>query len=429
MTLEKLSKKQRLVLKWAHMPSTANRYRSIICDGAVRSGKTVAMTIGFIHWAMRCFEGASFAICGKTVSSVERNIITPLLDCEDVTAYYDLHYSPSKAVLNISVCGKQTRFYLFGGKDESSYMLIQGITLCGVLFDEVALMPQSFVDQAIARTLSVSESKLWFNCNPDNPNHWFYKNWILDAEGENKKHSLHLHFDMTDNPLLTKADIERATAMYDGAFLKRYIYGEWVAADGLVYPQFDEKENVTDESPNGEYYVSVDYGTHNPCSMGLWSVSGGKAYRIDEAYYDSVRERRQLTDEEYYEMLQNLCGNRQIRSVIIDPSAASIITLVRRKGKYNVDAARNDVIDGLRFTGTLIKSRKIMINRKCADILREFSLYRWDEKAADDRVIKENDHAMDDMRYFCSTVLRHNSEFSGGDFTVESYDYCYDDDY
>lgn len=427
MTLEKLSKKQRLVLKWAHMPSTAKRYRSIICDGAVRSGKTVSMTVGFIHWAMRYFDGVAFAICGKTVSSVERNIITPLLDCEDVTAYYDLRYSPSKAVLTVSVCGKLNRFYLFGGKDESSYMLIQGITLCGVLFDEVALMPQSFVDQAVARTLSVKDSKLWFNCNPDNPNHWFYKNWILDAMGKNNKRTFYLHFEMTDNPLLSDADIERAKAMYDGAFLRRYIYGEWVAAEGLVYPQFNDG-NVTDESPKGEYYVSVDYGTHNPCSMGLWSIVGGVAYRIDEAYYDSVREKRQLTDDEYYEMLQNLCGDRPIRSVIIDPSAASFITLVRRDGKYNVVAARNDVLDGLRFTGTLIKSHKIMINRKCKDILREFTLYRWDETAAQDKVIKENDHAMDDMRYFCSTVLRNNSEFGGGKFTVECYD-CYDDDY
>lgn len=411
-TISTLSEKQKKVLCWAH-GDDGDKYDSIICDGAVRSGKTAAMTLGFVYWAMRYFSNSGFAICGKTVGSVERNIIEPLMNMSDVTAYYGVEYLASKNKLIINEGRRKNVFYIFGGKDDASASLIQGVTLSGVFFDEVALMPQSFVEQAIARTLSVKGAKLWFNCNPEHPDHWFYREWICDADGENNKRILHLHFLMSDNPALGEDEINRAKSLYSGAFLRRYIYGEWVAADGLVYG--DTPPEVGDYSDKtGKYFISVDYGVHNPFSMGLWCVSKGVAYRIAEYYHDSRKTRRQLTDEEYYEQLTILAGNRAIRSVIVDPSAGSFITLIRRRGRYNVLGAKNDVINGIRTTASMLRSGRVKIDEKCTDILREFRLYCWDGDSDADRVVKENDHAMDDMRYFCYTVLRRQSEFSGG---------------
>lgn len=227
MRIEKLSEKQKEILKFGHLKKYKN-YNAIICDGAVRSGKTVIMIISFIHWAMRYFNNASFAICGKTISSTERNIIEKIFDMADITSYFNISYAQTKHKLTVGKRGKENTFFVFGGKDKSSYSLIQGLTLSGVFFDEVALQQKSFVQQAIARTLSEKDSKLWFNCNPEHPQHWFYKEWIKDADGRNLKKSLHLHFLMEDNPILGKEEIEKAKNLYSGIFKERYIYGRWV---------------------------------------------------------------------------------------------------------------------------------------------------------------------------------------------------------
>ena len=177
MTFEKLSDKQKQLFRWCY----DDKYKAVICDGAVRSGKTVCMVTSFILWAMKEFDGACFGICGKTVASAERNLIAPVQTIADLTAYFKLSYSRSEHKLSVKGNGKENHFFVFGGKDESSYELIQGITLSGVMFDEAALMPKSFVNQAIARTLSVEQSKYWFNCNPEGPSHWFYIEWVLQA--------------------------------------------------------------------------------------------------------------------------------------------------------------------------------------------------------------------------------------------------------
>lgn len=399
MTFSKLSEKQKLLLKWCHQDT---EYNSIICDGAVRSGKTSAMTVSFILWAMLCFNNSDFAICGKTVRSCERNIVIPLQSSEDLKAYYDLSYTRSSNVLTVAGQGKINRFYIFGGRDESSYTLIQGITLSGVLCDEVALMPRSFVEQAIARTLSVSGSKLWFNCNPEGPQHWFYKEWIKQAE---KKKALHLHFLMKDNPTMDEEKIRNAESQFQGVFYDRYVKGLWVQAEGLVYPEQAHGSNIvrTCERKYDTYYVSCDYGTMNPFSMGLWGHCDGIWYRVKEYYY-SGRKGFPKTDSEYIDDYVKFTEGLKIKAIIVDPSAASFIALLRRNGK-NVIPASNSVVDGIRVTAKLLKDKKIMINDCCTSIIEEFGEYRWDDKSAEDRPIKEHDHAMDDMRYFANTVL------------------------
>ncbi len=409
--LYKFSKKQLTVLNWWCENSPHKTYDAIICDGAVRSGKTLCMSLSFILWSFYRFSDCSFAICGKTITSLRRNVITPLLPLLTDLGF-SVKETKSANVILISKGKITNRFYLFGGRDESSASLIQGITLCGVLLDEVALMPRSFVEQAIARC-SVNGSKFWFNCNPENPRHWFYTEWIKKAE---EKNCLYLHFLMKDNPSLTKHIRNRYESLYSGAFYERFVLGKWVAVDGLVYPFFDEKQHITSQIPEkcSQYYISCDYGTVNPASFGLWGLYHGTWYRLKEFYHDSKVKGFQMTDREYYDELDSLAGDKKVEAVIVDPSAASFMECIRREGKFRVIPAKNNVSDGIRKVSEKLKTKKIIIGNSCADAIREFSLYRWDSNSINDIPKKEYDHAMDDIRYFVATALENtdNSFFA-----------------
>lgn len=406
---KQFSPKQLRVLTWWMHPEISKKYNAVIADGSIRSGKTMSMSNGFVFWAMNRFSEQNFAICGKTVGSCYRNVIKPLIQM--ISGRYQVKYLRSENLMIIKQGVKTNYFYIFGGKDESSQDLIQGITLAGVLLDEVALMPRSFVEQALARC-SVAGSRFWFNCNPDTPYHWFYKEWIEKSED---KKALYLHFRMDDNLTLSEEVKDRYKSLYSGSFYDRYIEGLWVAADGLVYPMFSKDKCVvpTQNRSYTMYYVSIDYGTLNPFSAGLWGLCGGVWYRIGEYYYDGREHGRQKTDDEYYTELEKLVGDRNIRSIIIDPSAASFITLIRRKGKYAVLKADNAVLDGIRETATCLQAGKIKFNDCCENTFKEFSSYVWDTKHAEatgeDKPMKVHDHAMDDIRYFVKTVVtKHN---------------------
>lgn len=396
------SKKQLTVLNWWCNKSPFHSYDAIICDGAVRSGKTVCMSISFILWSFSCFSDSSFAICGKTISSLRRSVITPLIPIL-LNLGFSVKEKKSQNLIEIGKGKRINRYYLFGGRDESSASLIQGMTLCGVLLDEVALMPRSFVEQALARC-SVNGSKFWFNCNPENPRHWFYTEWIKKSK---EKNCLYLHFLMNDNPSLSQSIIKRYESLYSGAFYERFVLGKWVAVDGLVYPFFNEKEHIAKAVPENcsQYYISCDYGTVNPASFGLWGLNNGVWYRLREFYHDSKAKGFQMTDKEYYEELVQLADNRHIDAVIVDPSAASFMECIRREGRFRVLPAKNNVSDGIRQVSEKLKTKKILIGSSCEDSIREFSMYRWDSNSVKDTPRKEYDHAMDDIRYFVATAL------------------------
>ncbi len=396
-----ISLKQKKILAFPY-----SSYDAIICDGAVRSGKTSIMMWSFIDWAMREFSGQRFGICGKTVDSASKNIIVPFISMTLAKERYTLRWRRADKILEVQRGAVTNYFEVFGGKDESSFTLIQGRTLAGVLLDEVVLMPRSFVEQALTGC-SVDGAKLWFSCNPGSPQHWFYLEWI---QRHKERNALYLHFEMTDNPGLTERTLERYKSMFTGVFYDRYIRGLWCAAEGLVYPFFagDMGKYLYSgeiQGIQGAFYVSIDYGTRNPCSMGLWCVQPNRAIRIAESYYNSREEIRQRTDEEHYAELERLTTGRYIQYVIVDPSAASFIECIRRHGKFQVMAADNRVLDGIRTTASLLNAGKLLIHNSCKDSIREFQAYSWDDKAAEDKVIKENDHAMDDIRYFASTIL------------------------
>ena len=401
MSYNSFSPKQKRVLGWWVPGNTDCGKEAIVCDGAVRSGKTMAMGLSFFLWAFSCYSGQRFGVCGKTISSLRRNVLSEILPrLEKMGATWKEKRTENLVIVRFM--GRENHFYIFGGRDESSASLIQGITFAGVLLDEVALMPRSFVEQACARC-SVAGSRLWFNCNPAGPSHWFYKEWILGAE---KRNCLRLHFTMEDNPSLTEEIRQRYQRLYTGVFYRRYILGQWAQAEGRVYDFFEpEMVKKAPEGPFDKWYVSCDYGTVNPTSMGLWGLHQGVWYRVQEFYFASRERQRQMTDEEYAEALANLVGKRFVAAVIVDPSAASFIEVLKRKG-WRVKKADNDVLGGIRLTSDCLKDGRIVICEGCSDCIREMDEYVWDlSSGSRDRVRKEHDHAMDDMRYFVSTVL------------------------
>lgn len=399
MIYQSFSKRQNLAMTWWNRPQF-KRLDAIICDGAVRSGKTVCMADGFFIWSMASFSGCNFALCGRSISSLRRNVVSNLPAW--LGGLFTIREHRADNRLTVCYGGRENTYYLFGGLDESSYKQIQGITLAGAFLDEVVLMPRSFVEQTCARC-SVAGSKLWFNCNPAGPEHWFYKEWVCKAA---QKKALRLHFTMDDNPGLDAAIRRRYETLYTGVFHRRYVLGQWCVAEGLVYDFQPEKHLATELPKTGSYYISVDYGTMNPFSAGLWCVNGGVAYRLREYYYDGRQRGRTKTDEEYYEAIEKLAGDHPITSVVVDPSAASFIATIRRKGRFSVRKAKNAVVEGIHQVASYLQAGKLKISPECKDTIREFSLYSWEENAPKDQPRKENDHAMDDIRYFCNTIWR-----------------------
>ena len=399
--IRKFSPKQLQVMKWWKQDRDA-----IICDGAVRSGKTLCMGVAFLLWAMICFHDQQFALCGKTIGALRRNLLPgALAELRQLGATWEERRSENSITMHFG--GRTNRFLLFGGRDEGSAALIQGVTLAGLLLDEVALMPRSFVEQACARC-SVTGSKLWFNCNPEGPEHWFYREWIGKAE---ERKALYLHFTMDDNPSLAPYIRQRYERLYTGIFYRRFVLGEWAAAEGLIYDFFDREKDAV-PTPKGEmeaWRVSIDYGTVNPTSMGLWGRRNGVWYRVEEYYYDSRREGQQKTDAEYVEALRALCGDRRVERVIVDPSAASFQAALRQAG-FPVRAADNRVLDGIRVTAGLLRNGQIVLCGSCGDCLREIALYCWESGKEAPR--KENDHAMDEMRYFAMDLQGETRRFA-----------------
>lgn len=364
--------------------------------GATRSGKTYLDYYLIPRRIRACTDDGLILLLGNTKGTLERNILDPMRQIWGAL------------VGNIGSDNKVTLFgrqcYALGADKVNQVSKIQGAGFQYVYGDEITTWHQD-VFQMLKSRLDKPNSCFDGTCNPDGPNHWFKT--FLDSDAD----IYCQHYTIDDNPFLTPEFVNNLKSEYAGTvYYDRYILGRWALAEGLVYPMFSTEKHVYHtapwESEQGEYYISVDYGTLNPTSMGLWRIYDGVAYRISEYYYSGRDSKCQLTDEEYYTALEDLAGDRVIQSIVVDPSAASFIATIRRHGKYSVRKANNAVLDGIRYVATAINSGKIMIHASCADCLRELQSYRWDERAGQDSVVKENDHACDDLRYMAYTVLR-----------------------
>lgn len=368
-------------------------HRWNVKTGATGSGKSwIDYAVTIPKRIMACRGEGLIVLIGNTQGTLERNILDPMRNI-----WGDVLVGTISSKNTVQLFGKKC--YAIGADKKNQVAKIQGATMEYVYGDEVTTWSVD-VFQMLKSRLRCEHSRFDGTCNPDSPLHWFKQ--FLDSDADIYQQSYTIDDGCLPENIVSELKKEYAGTVY----YARYILGQWQRAEGLVYPTFKAEKHVVSSCPDkGLYYISCDYGTMNPCSMGLWCIDGGTAYRTAEYYYNGREERQQKTDEEYYSALDKLAGGRTIQAIVIDPSAASFIETIRRHGKYRVNKANNAVLDGIRVTNSLLNAERIRIHESCADIIREFSAYSWDDKKQEDAVIKENDHAMDDMRYFCMTIL------------------------
>lgn len=395
---EALTPKQReLVSMFKH-----GKLRHInILEGSVRSGKTFISLVLWMLYVASMPEDGGYLMCAKTLHALKRNCL-------------DLLVSLAGENFTFSLSAKEGQLfgrtiYLDGACDARAEAKIRGLTLAGAYCDELTQVPEEYFSMLLSR-LSVPGAKVIATTNPDSPMHWLMRDYLGRKD---QLDLLSVKFLLEDNSFLDPDYVQRLKAEYQGVFYNRFILGDWCVAEGLVYDLtgIDYLEDRLPPLPPGRsyrYFISVDYGTQNPCSMGLWAVdsTGGVAHRAAEYYYSGRDARRQKTDEEYYAALEDLAGERMIEYVVVDPSAASFLETIRRHGRFSVRKAKNDVLPGIRTVAALFRAGRLKICKSCRDAIRELSLYSWDPQSPEDRVLKEHDHAMDDMRYFAMTILR-----------------------
>lgn len=370
-------------------------HRWNVKQGATRSGKTY-MDYYVIPKRIRRVAGLDglVVLLGNTKGTLQRNIIEPLQNIWGSSLVGDIR-ADNTALLFGEKC------FCLGADKVNQVNRLRGSSIKYCYGDEVVTWHEDVFEMLKSR-LDKPYSRFDGTCNPDNPFHWFKAFLESGADIYQQQYCI------DDNPFLAPEFVENLKREYEGTvYYDRYILGRWTLAEGLVYPMFNREFHVVPSVPRpySKYYISIDYGTQNPCSMGLWGRYDGKWYRIREYYHNGRETGRQLDDEQYYAALCELAGDCRISEVIIDPSAASMIAAIRNHGKFGVRQADNTVGDGIRRVATHLNKGDLLFNDCCKDSLREFSVYSWDSKSIEDRPIKENDHAMDDIRYFVSTVL------------------------
>lgn len=423
MRWQPLSQKQLKLLTWWTENSPYSSYNGVIAEGSIRSGKTKTMGVSFTSWSMLHYRNMNFAICGKTIGSLRRNVITELKETITNQGYKVLDRATENKLI-ISKGNTQNIYYLFGGRDERSQDLVQGITLAGCYLDEVALMPQSFVEQVLSRC-SIDGSKYWFNCNPEGPQHWFYTEFIKQAE---RRKLLRLHFQLDDNLSLSTEIKERYRNMFQGIFYRRFILGEWAFADGVIYDCFTKENNtynntnkeqvvpieILENDPHGGYPIyGSDYGVYNPqvfLEVYKYRKPGDPVpyfFVEKEYYYNSRKALVQKTDEQYIQDFITFMDGKHYKQLIVDPSASSLIVTARNKG-IKVTKANNDVEEGIQMVYSLLSTGHIKINEdNCPNLISELGLYIWDTKKGEhgkEQPVKANDHALDALRYAIVTT-------------------------
>ena len=336
-----------------------------ILYGSVRSGKTWITLVVFALWVATMPKNAIYLMCAKTLTSLKRNCLDLL---QSIIGEDNFQYSLSAK--QGTLFGR--KIVLEGANDARSETKIRGMTLAGAYVDEITLVEEDFFTMLLSR-LSMPNAKLFGSTNPDSPHHWL-KTKYLDREGEIDIYVEKYTID--DNTFLDKDYVENIKSEYTGVFYNRFILGEFVIAEGLVYSMFDESKHVVKEHLKGsniQYIVSIDYGTVNPFSAGLYSFDGRKAQREAEYYYDSRATNIRRDDEAHYKEVCKLIGDRKIEFIIVDPSAASFIEVIKKYAQYIALPANNDVLDGIRVTTTFLNKGILKIHEDCENaILMDF---------------------------------------------------------
>ena len=380
-----LSKKQLESLKYSDA-------RINIWEGAVRSGKTYVSLYRFLDELSQGPPG-EYALITRTYDSFKRNVLPLLTNMIGTDARY---YKGSR---EMNIWGKT--IHIIGADDERAESKIRGPTFSGAYVDEATIIPESVFKMLISRC-AMGGAKIFATTNPDSPYHWLKKDYLTDNSDVKS-----WQFKLTDNPQLTEFERDYLCRQYKGLWYQRFIEGKWVQAEGSIYDFFDTNIHIIDfpRSRPEQYIVGVDYGTTNPTAFVLVGINRNSFPNMwveDEYYYDSKVHQRQKTDSEYAQDLIKFIQHKPITAIYLDPSAVSFRMELQKQGISNLYEAKNDVIDGIRDLGVYLNEGTLKICRKCANLIKEFQSYVWDDKSlktGEDKPLKKNDHALDALRY------------------------------
>ena len=367
-----------------------------LLEGSVSSGKT---WISLVLWAFLVKTSPAdklYIMCAKSLTTLKRNC---LLLLQELVGENNFTFSLSSKEGRLF--GR--KIFLEGANDSRSEAKIRGMTLQAAYCDELTQFPEDFYTMLLSR-LRLPNAKLIATTNPDAPSHWLKTNYI---DRQDELDFLDVKFLLDDNSTLPKDYVDNLKKEYVGVFYDRFILGNWVAAEGLIYPMYEQAIEEPPKYPAEQYQLSIDYGTLNPFAAILWGKYDNIWYAVEEYYYSGRAEKRTLTDDEYVKEINERFGDKKTKyeklKVIVDPSAASFIAALRRQEIYGVVHADNAVLDGIRETASAIQQNFIKISPKLKHTISEFQSYVWDDSCGEDRPVKEEDHAMDSIRYFVHT--------------------------
>lgn len=384
------SEQQQRLMHWWRPGLTSAENDTVIADGSIRSGKTIACIIGFLTWSQEMFSGQSFILAGKTMGALKKNVVRPMQQILEAWGWsYTYIRSGTDARIEI---GSNT-YYLYGANTEASQDALQGLTAAGAYADEAALFPQSFIDQMIGRC-SVDGWKVWMNCNPEGP-HAYIKEEFIDKAKEKKVYRL--HFMMDDNLTLSAQRKEAYKRSWSpgSVFYKRFILGLWVAADGLIYQQFADnvKQYLIDENwlkENEIIYatIGVDFGgTKSAHSFTLTGFTRGyKQVVVLDEYYCKKRINPKQLQDDFIDFVRRAKQKYKVYEAYCDSAEQTLIAglemacVQARVGIEIKNAIKGSINDRIAFYNSLIAQNRWKIMSRCKHIIEAFENACYDDK-------------------------------------------------
>lgn len=374
--------------------------------GSIRAGKTIGSLIRWMLFIANAPLGGELVMVGRTRDAVWRNVIGPLQD-PVITGAAAALVVGNYGAPTVTILGR--RVHVLGASDAKAELVIRGMTVAGAYVDEVTTLPEQFFTQLLGR-MSVRGAKLFGTTNPDNPAHWL-KAKFIDRVRE-LTHWRVFHFTMDDNPSLAPEYVEQKKLEFTGLWYRRFILGEWVAAEGAIYAGWDPARHVIPAAnlPVMEQLlaVGVDHGMTNPSAALLLGLGvDHRLYVVDEWWLDASTVPGGITVAAQSASLRSWLADRHPRFTVVDPAAAAFRTQLHADGVRPVTNADNDVAYGIPVLASLLGQGQMLISDSCPNLIREIPGYAWDPKKTEkgaDAPIKVGDHALDAWRYAVVTT-------------------------
>lgn len=377
-------------------------------EGSIRSGKTVVTLVRWMVYIATAPYGGELVMIGRTRDAVWRNCVAPLQNPELFGA------NASQVVGNygaptVKILGRMV--HVLGASDAKAEKVIRGMTVAGAYVDEATTLPEEFFTQLLGR-MSVPGAQMFVSTNPDNPAHYLRRKFLDRVDSLPDWRSW--HFTLEDNPSLTDEYKASIRSEFTGLWFKRFILGEWVAAEGAIFDMWAEDTHVIphDDIPPLRRMLSVgiDYGTTNATSaVALGLGQDGILYAVDEWRYDATLSQQRHTDAQLSAGVRGWLTTLEAPPewVIVDPAAASFKVQLASDGILNVMNGENDVAYGIRAVASLLGAGRLKVSDRCTGITQEAPGYSWDPKATEkgeDRPLKVADHSLDALRYAIATT-------------------------